>query len=389
MKITIVLGAFFPVPPIMGGGVEKVWFALAPEFARSGHEVVMISRKVPQFPREEARDGVRHLRIGGYNSPRSLVWLKILDLVYSIKTMSILRSRRLPELPKPDIIVTNTFWLPILLGHSKRGRIYVHVTRYPKGQMRLYGKAARLQAPSRAVARAIATEAPGLAHKIAIIANPVARPAIEPVSLAQRDNIILYVGRVHPEKGVHLLVDAFAAGARTVFADWKLVIVGPAEERFGGGGEKYVVDLRRRAENAEKQVIFRGAVFDQNHLEQDYKAARLFVYPSLAERGESFGLAPLEAMANGAAALVSSLECFHDFIRDGETGFIFDHRAADPAAALREKMAKVIVDPMLLSRVAEAGYRKSAEYSPSRVAKLFLEDFNSLLSNSDAAGTNR
>jgi hypothetical protein len=29
MKITIVLGAFLPVPPVMGGAVEKSWFALA------------------------------------------------------------------------------------------------------------------------------------------------------------------------------------------------------------------------------------------------------------------------------------------------------------------------------------------------------------------------
>ena len=36
MKITIVLGAFFPVPPTMGGGVEKVWFTLAPEFVKRG-----------------------------------------------------------------------------------------------------------------------------------------------------------------------------------------------------------------------------------------------------------------------------------------------------------------------------------------------------------------
>ena len=383
MKITIVLGAFFPVPPIMGGAVEKVMFALGKEFARRGHEVVMISRTMPQFPPEETRDGIRYLRVPGFNAPRSLVWLKFLDLVYSIRTMSIL--------PEADIVVTNTFWLPILLGSSRRGRVYVHVTRYPKGQMRFYRKAARLQAPSRAVARAIAAEAPRLAQKIAAIPNPVPRPAIEPEPslLAQRDKIVLYVGRVHPEKGVHLLVDAFAAGARTVFADWKLVIIGPAEEKFGGGGEKYLVDLKRRAAAAREKVIFRGAVFDQNVLEQDYRAARLFVYPSLAEFGEAFGVSPLEAMANGSAVIVSNLDCFHDFISDGETGFIFDHRGNDPSEKLREKMAEVIVDPALLSRVAEAGYRKSAEYSPSRVADQFLEDFNLLLHSSDAARTNR
>ena len=49
MKITIVLGAFFPVPPLLGGAVEKVWFALGPEFVRRGHEVVQISRDDKEF----------------------------------------------------------------------------------------------------------------------------------------------------------------------------------------------------------------------------------------------------------------------------------------------------------------------------------------------------
>jgi len=172
MKITIVLGAFFPVPPTMGGGVEKVWFTLAPEFVRRGHEVVMVSRKTPGLPREETIDGVKHLRVDGFDTPRSLVWLKFLDLIYSLRTMSIL--------PDADIIVTNTFWLPILLRNSKYGRVYVQVARYPKGQMRFYGRAARLQAPSQAVARAISAEVPRLTNKIAVVPNPVPRSTISP-----------------------------------------------------------------------------------------------------------------------------------------------------------------------------------------------------------------
>src|SRR6266436_7053296 len=172
MKITIALGAFFPVPPVMGGAVEKVWFALSQEFARRGHEVVLVSRAVPELPRSEMRDGVRHLRVRGFDTPRSLLWLKFLDLIYSIKTMSILsasspigRIRPVADRtdsscgePAADIIVTNTFWLPILLRSSRRGHVYVHVARYPKGQIRCYGKAARLQTPSHAGVRAVVAE---------------------------------------------------------------------------------------------------------------------------------------------------------------------------------------------------------------------------------------
>ncbi|HEV3244170.1 MAG TPA: glycosyltransferase family 4 protein [Chthoniobacterales bacterium] len=375
MKITIVLGAFFPVPPTMGGGVEKVWFSLAPEFVKRGHDVMMVSRKIPELPHEETIDGVKHLRVEGFDTPRSLVWLKFLDLIYSLRTMSIL--------PDADIIVTNTFWLPILLRGSKRGNVYVHAGRYPKGQMRFYGSAARLQAPSHPIAGAIATEAPRLAHKIAVIPYPVTRltaTGVPPV-ISDRDKIILFVGRVNPEKGVHVLVDAFASGARAAFADWKLMIVGPTQTKLGGGGEPYSASLRRAAENAEGKISFAGPIFDATELASVYRNARVFIYPSLAERGESFGLAPLEAMAHGCGVLVSNLDCFQDFIRDNETGFIFDHRAQPIAETLRDKIDNVIHNETLLARVAAAGYEKSAEYSPEHVAEQFLKDFESVIRN--------
>ncbi len=127
------------------------------------------------------------------------------------------------------------------------------------------------------------------------------------------------------------------------------------------------------------RVIFSGSIFDPNELAKVFRSARLFVYPSLAERGESFGLAPLEAMTHGCAAVVSSLECFGDFIRDKETGFIFDHRTEDPAKSLRQTMESIVADEALLTRVAEAGQCKSAEYSPERVADMFIADFSSLV----------
>src|SRR2546423_14558891 len=138
----------------MGGAVEKVGFALGQEFARRGHEVVQISRAHPQLPESQEIKGVRHRRVGGFSQPRSMIWLKILDLLYS------LRVRRI--LPKADILVTNTFWLPIIERTDRHGRVYVHVQRGPKGQMRFYAHVARLLAVSRAIADAIIAQAPQL-----------------------------------------------------------------------------------------------------------------------------------------------------------------------------------------------------------------------------------
>jgi glycosyltransferase involved in cell wall biosynthesis len=241
--------------------------------------------------------------------------------------------------------------------------------------MCFYSKAARLQAPSHAVARAIVAEAPRLADKVSVVPNPVPIPAMSPPALSDRDRIVLFVGRVHPEKGVHVLVDAFASGARAAFADWRLMIVGPTETTLGGGGEAYLASLQHAAENAKGKVTFSGAIFDSAKLANTYRSARLFVYPSLAERGESFGLAPLEAMAHGCAVLVSNLDCFQDFVRDNETGFIFDHRAPSNSETLRARIENVIGNDALLARVAAAGHQKSAEYSPEQIADQFLSDF--------------
>jgi glycosyltransferase involved in cell wall biosynthesis len=381
MKITIVLGAFLPVPPVLGGAIEKSWFALAQEFVFRNHDVTIISRELPQFARHEIVDGVRHIRVRGFDTPRSFLWLKILDLFYS------LRVRRV--LPVADILVTNTFWLPLLVRDLSRGKIYVHVGRYPKGQMRFYGRAACLQAPSSEVAEAIKREAPSSAQKVTAIPYP--RPQIisteAPPPFEARAKIVLYVGRVHREKGVHFLIEAFARLARSDFADWKLIIVGWTDSREGGGGEAYLGQLQQSAAVARDRIVFRGPIFDAAVLEEQFRAARIFAYPSLAAHGETFGLAPLEAMTHGCAVLVSDLRCFRDFILPNETGFIFEQDAPNPAACLMHAFRDALSDPVRLERIAKAGQLKSEEFSRVRVADKFLIDFKKIIS--DAERTSR
>jgi glycosyltransferase involved in cell wall biosynthesis len=316
-------------------------------------------------------NGIHHIRVAGFNSPRSLLLLKTLDLFYS------LRIRRL--LPAADILVTNTFWLPMLMRDRSRGKIYVHVGRYPKGQMRLYRKAARLQAPSSEIAQAIAREVPSVPVKTIPYPRPAINAEIPLPPLDAREKIVLFVGRVHPEKGVHLLVNAFARVTGNKLAHWKLMIVGPSEVNKGGGGEAYLNRIRRAARNA--PVEFCGPMFDEPKLAATFRRARIFVYPSLATHGETFGLAPLEAMSHGCAVIVSNLACFRDFIVNDRTGFVFDQNAADPAESLANALRSAAADESRLSQMAEAGLRKSEEFSLARVADKFVRDFESLEDN--------
>ena len=371
MKITIVLGAFFPVPPIMGGAVEKVWFALGQEFTRRGHEVVQISRMHPSLPQTEEIEGVKHIRVPGFSQPRSMVWLKFLDLIYSW------RVRRV--LPKADILVTNTFWLPLLLRRSHCGLLYVHVARGPKGQMRWYGHAARLQAVSRAIADAIVAEVPKLRAKVRAIPNALSFRLEEDSSITQTKTI-LYVGRIHPEKGLELLMRALSLLPNELKTEWRVKIVGSHQIQHGGGGDHFLRKLQEIANRSGANIEWTGPIFDEKKLSAEYRSAMLFVYPSIAETGEALPVAPLEAMAQGCAPLVSSLLCFRDYIEDGVTGFIFDHRGENPEKKLADRLGAVLqLDASTLLQVGGAARAKAAEFALEPVATRYLDDFASLL----------
>ena len=58
MKITILQGAFLPVPAIRGGAIEKAWQVLGEAFAKAGHEVTHISRLCDGLPEQESIEGV-------------------------------------------------------------------------------------------------------------------------------------------------------------------------------------------------------------------------------------------------------------------------------------------------------------------------------------------
>lgn len=376
MRITIVQGAFLPIPPLLGGAVEKNWFGLAPEFVRQGHQVTYISRRFGTLAHEETVDGIHHIRLPAIDAPASNLLYRALDFLYAW------RVRR--RLPPADILVTNTIWLPVLVRGDRFGKLCVHVARFPKGQMRLYGHAARLQAISHAVADAIAVEYPAVMPKVKVIPYYLSSdpPPLSPAEIeAPREPWILYLGRINPEKGIDILMEAFGRFlAETGGGDWRLKLAGPIETRMGGGGDVYKAKLDALSARFSDRVDWLGFLGNAE-LNAICRRAPIFVYPSIAEKGESFGLAPLEAMSQGCVSIVSELACFRDFITDDRTGLVFDHRAADAAATLCAQMRRVAEDANLRQRLAQAGYTRAWEFTREKVAAQYLADFTELVSN--------
>lgn len=373
MRITIVTGPWLPVPALQGGAIPRLWQGLAEEFVKQGHEACIFARAFPGQPSKETIHGVRYIRWGGFEQSLSIKRDLMKDFIYAALAVK--------QLPQANILITNSFWFPLFAGffQNRVGRIVINAARFPKSQYWLYLRAARVAAVSNAIRDAIAQQTPTIAARTKVFPNPIDTKLLTPITEFRNPSMqktLLFVGRMHPEKGVHLLIEAFNCLSPR-HLDWRLRLVGPIAESQGGGGSAYEKRLRDLAHGV--PVEFSGPIFDAAQLAEVYRSADLFCYPSLAERGESFGVAPLEAMATGMAPVVSSLACFHDFISENETGFYFDHRVADPANELAIRLEHAMDNWQHTLTTGKRAAEVAQRFSYTQVARKYLADFEELL----------
>lgn len=374
MRISVVTGPFIPFPPAPSGAVEKIWHGLARRFAARGHEVHLVGRGWEGCPEEEVVDGVRIVRrfrpVRGRGLPSNLAK----DLLYS--------GRISRFLPASDVVLVNSFFLPLTVPLLARraGRLVVHIQRWPKRQVPLYLHADRIAVPSQPIADAIVRQTPRAGRIVRVIPNPVDLSTFAPPEDRTRERgstprgrvRVLYAGRVHPEKGLDLLVKA-AARLQSDGPPIEVRVVGPVATSAGGGGDDYLRSLEALAPAT--AVTFLPPIGDPALLAAEMREADVFCYPSVAAYGEASPVAPLEAMAAGAVPVVSGLEVFRQHVRHGENGVVFDHTAADAAGRLADAIRSLASDEAARDRMSLAARRHAAGFDYPAVADLYLADF--------------
>lgn len=160
-----------------------------------------------------------------------------------------------------------------------------------------------------------------------------------------KDNYILYLGRLVPEKGIHYLIEAF----KTVRTDKRLVIAGGSSDAEG-----YIEKIQKMAAGDER-VLFTGFV-QGRMLEELYSNAYVYVLPSDLE---GMPLSLLEAMSYGNCCLVSDINECMEVVEDKAISF-----QAGNADDLRNKLQELVDD----SKTVEA-YKAAA-------ADFILEKYN-------------
>ncbi|MFZ3166841.1 MAG: glycosyltransferase [Candidatus Methanoperedens sp.] len=163
--------------------------------------------------------------------------------------------------------------------------------------------------------------------------------------IAESTKIVLYLGRIHKNKGIDLLFKAFAEVEKKT-DDVKLVICG-----IDDGYLKALKELSKSI-NIKSEVLFTGFLPDKDKISA-FIDANVFVTPSFT----GFPLTFLEAMVCGVPILTTDKGDFIDGI-DNKVGFVVKYDQNELTRALR----KILTDDDLSKHFRRNGQKIIKRY---------------------------
>ncbi|CAP44375.1 glycosyltransferase family 4 protein [Bordetella petrii] len=353
-----------------GGGAERVAADLTAHWAAAGWQVMLVTQADASGDAYALHPAVRREILHTEGAGGGL--RGILANVRRVRALRrVLRSFR------PDIVLgmmTTASVLAVLAARGLPCRVIATEHTHPPSQalsglwQRLrrltYPRAARVVALTRGTADWLARHVPG--SRLAVIPNPVhwplasGEPMLPPPPAGERRRL-LAVGRLHPDKGFDLLIQAYARIAGQ-HPDWDLVILGEGDERRR-------LQAQIDAAGLQERVTMPGRV---GNVGDWYRESDLYV---LSSRFEGLSNTLLESLASGLPAVCFDCDTGpREVVRDGIDGVLVRPNGDVPAlaAALSALMDDAAARQALSARAIDARERFSAQ----RVLGLWQEIFD-------------
>ena len=395
MNIVQVTGGELRIPVKTGGGAENLVLNISKRLSQAGHSVTILDRKYsPEDPDVEYIDNVkivrlkaRRIAVGNYN------------IRLTVNQLSLARQvRKYLAKAEFDIVHVHISVMGILLAITNptlRKRLFYtsHATRRSKRSLTLFdrGIVALENALVKRTRKAIVfndemRENFITTYKVQsedIVALPVGidvdsfNPNIDTGDIKQRYNLegkllILFIGRIHQDKGIEYLVKAANILVnKYVYTDIQFLLVGPTET-FGlkeNNRSSYLDKIMHLIGDYElHQVVQLTGAVPLDDLKKLYAACDIFALPSVAESSPS---APLEAMASGKPIVATKTYGLPMQVRDGQNGFLVD--VADERQ-LAEKLKYLIDKPEERERMGAYGRRLAEEeFDWNKIAEKLVE----------------
>lgn len=312
--------------PASDGGVEVAVSELAPRLVELGADVTVYGRKLYQTSVERSEYRGVHIKI------IPTINTKHLEAIVHTFLSTIHAIFQGYDLVHYHALGNSLFaWIPRLFG--KVTVVTMHGLDWQREKwgfmaktvLRL-GELTAVYAPNRtiAVSRKI-TSYVNKRHGRKVLYIPNGFSSTDPEDTTRSDVIekyalgryVLFLGRLVPEKGVHVLIEAFSG----LDSDCQLVIVGR-----GTHTSEYAEQLRMSA-SENHRIVFTGALFGADK-EAMFNHALVFVLPSTIE---GMPITLLEAMNHGVPCVVSDIQENREVVEgnDCRHAYLFKARNAD------------------------------------------------------------
>ena len=372
MRIAILVHSF---PPKWMGGTEIASYNLAKRLGELGHEVHVITELDHGMKLENFEDGFfvhrilrRRIRILGY----TLFWIKVLPILKKINPDIIHCQNMVMGMPaifkkwlkKPivvyhrDNIINNIiekYFFKIVL---KRTDVAIALSESMKNRMLTLNQREIL-----VISNGIKLERFQLEGFKRVNKSQIRKK----LGLDSDDTLLIYVGRLHPIKGVRFLIEAMNI-LKNNEIEIKLIIVGDGHHKR---------DLEMLIKNLElkNQVEFKGWI--PHEIIPEYMAASdIFILPSLTE---GFPNVCLEAMASGLPIITTKIDGMSEIIEDGKNGYLVSPKNSFQIA---ERLKDLIHNKNLRKKFAKENKLKVKEYEFNSIVNdietVYLDIFHRL-----------
>ncbi len=357
------------------GGGQVSTRTIVPELARRPEVEPLVCALRTANETIELDVPVINLNMGKYSlgAPRRVLdvcrehWVGVCHSQLSKSNLACLLARRRGG---PPVIVHER---GMALRRGLSAWVYRHSLR------RLHRHAHRLIANSQAMRRSL-VDAVGIDERmIRTMPNPVDTAGLQPSAegrRALRDElnvsddacVIGYLGRLHPVKGVDILLEAAPLLAERL-GEYRLVVA-------GDGPERQRLEQRALELGVAERVRFLG-------MRQDVAATAsgfdLVVMPS---RQEAFGRVAVEMMQLGVPLIANPADGLAELVEDGRTALVLP---ANTPEAIAEAVVRLWQSPDLRRRLTERGRDFARQYSVERHVDELLTVYRSAIGHSSEA----
>lgn len=391
MKIAVLTSGILPVPAVLGGAVENlIDFYLEYNEIHQLHDITIYSVSHPLTKGSLTKaSSNNHF----YYIDTSSLWAKIKRKLYFYSHgeeyhhyfIEYFLEQSIKHIRKQNydyIILENRPSYALKLKGISNAKLIYHLhneklTRLTPAYQEIYDAASHIICVSDYVTHSVKSINPNdtkcitVYNGIDLSAFSIKHSLItrQDVGLNDQDFVLIYSGRINPEKGIKELIAAM--NKLTDYPQIKLLVIGSSF--FGNATEDddFTKELRDRTKSIQNSIYFTGFI-SYKDVPSYLKLADLAVVPSMWD--EAFGLTVLEAMATGLPLITTRSGGIPEICED--VACIINRKN------IVENLAEAIINlynhPEIRSKMSSRSYNRAQLFSKEKYAANFFKAINAL-----------